>query len=154
MVQAVAQADMIRLLLLTGARKLEIVRLKRREVDGDRFRLEDSKTGPRTVYLSPEAREVVERRMAAAPGEFLFPSPVIPDRPVYGNLTLWQEIRREIGIEDLRPAHYPQLPSHLAARGEVDAWIEETVVLFDLKPESENESQVHTKASHQAKALL
>ena len=41
-----------------------------------------------------------------------------------------------------------------AARGEADLWIEETVALFDLKPESENESQVHTKASYQAKALL
>lgn len=40
--------------------------------------------------------------MAAAPGEFLFPSPVNPGRPVYGNLTLWQEIGREIGIEDVR----------------------------------------------------
>ncbi len=97
-----AQADILRLLLLTGCRKLEIVRLRRREVDGDRLRLEDSKTGPRTVFLSPEAREVVERRMAAAPGEFLFPSPVRPERPVHGNLPLWQEIRREIGIEDVR----------------------------------------------------
>ena len=96
------QADIIRLLLLTGTRKLEVVRLKRREVDGDRLRLEDSKTGPRTVYLSPEAREVVERRMAAAAGEFLFPSPLNPDRPISGNLPLWQEIRREIGIEDVR----------------------------------------------------
>ena len=97
-----AQADMIRLLLLTGCRKLEIVHLKRREVDGNRLRLDDSKAGPRTVFLNPEAREVVERRMAAAPGEFLFPSPVNPGRPVYGNLTLWEEIRREIGIEDVR----------------------------------------------------
>ena len=40
------QADVIRLLLLTGCRKSEIVRLKRREVDGDRLRLEDGKTGP------------------------------------------------------------------------------------------------------------
>ena len=97
-----AQADAIRLLLLTGCRKLEIVHLKRCEVNGDRLRLDDSKTGPRTVFLNPEAREVVERRMAAVPGEFLFPSPVNAGRPVYGNLTLWQEIRREIGVEDVR----------------------------------------------------
>ena len=95
------QADIIRLLLLTGARKSEIVRLKRREVDGERLRLADAKTGPRTVHLGPEAREIVERRMAA-PGEFLFPSPVHPGRPLYGNLPLWHEIRREVGIEDVR----------------------------------------------------
>ena len=95
------QADIIRLLLLTGCRKSEIVRLKRREVDGSRLRLEDSKTGPRIVYLSPEAREIIERRMAT-PGEFLFPSPQSPERPVSGSLDLWYRIRRDIGIEDVR----------------------------------------------------
>ena len=95
------QADIIRLLLLTGGRKSEIVRLKRREVDGSRLRLEDSKTGPRTVILSPEARKIIDRRMDG-PGEFLFPSPVNPERPVSGNLSLWHQIRREIGIEDVR----------------------------------------------------
>ncbi|MDE0695456.1 MAG: tyrosine-type recombinase/integrase [Boseongicola sp. SB0662_bin_57] len=95
------QADIVRLLLLTGCRKGEIVRLKRREVHGDRLRLDDGKTGPRTVFLGPEAREIVDRRMAA-PGEFLFPSPVSPWRPISGNLKLWDRIRREIGIEDVR----------------------------------------------------
>jgi len=42
------QADIIRLLLLTGCRKMEIVGLKRRAVADHRLRLEDSKTGPRT----------------------------------------------------------------------------------------------------------
>lgn len=95
------QADIIRLLLLTGCRKTEIVRLKRREVGGSRLRLENSKTGPRTVYLSPEARAVIERRMTAS-GEYVFPSPRDPERPVSGNLGLWCRIRREVGIEDVR----------------------------------------------------
>ena len=95
------QADIIRLLLLTGCRKSEIVRLKRREVDGNRLRLEDSKTGPRIVYLSPEAREIIERRMTAT-GEYLFPSPLTPERPVSEKLSLWYRIRRDIGIEDVR----------------------------------------------------
>lgn len=95
------QADIIRLLLLTGARKSEIVRLKRSEVDGDRLRLADAKTGPRTVHLCPEACEIVERRMDA-PGAFLFPSPIHPERPLHGNLALWHDIRHETGIEDVR----------------------------------------------------
>ena len=95
------QADIIRLLLLTGCRRNEIVRLRRFEVEGNRLRLADSKTGPRTVYLSPEARAIIERRMTA-PGEYLFPSPLNPERPVSGNLTLWYRIRREIGNEDVR----------------------------------------------------
>ena len=63
--------------------------------------LEDRKTGPRIVYLSPEAYEIIERRMTA-PGEYLFPSPRFPKKPVSGNLGLWYRSRREIGIEDVR----------------------------------------------------
>ncbi len=95
------QADIIRLLLLTGCRKSEITHLRRSEVDGSRLRLEDSKTGPRIVYLSAEARAIVERRMRGA-GAYLFPSPRNPARPGSGGLRLWYRIRREIGIEDVR----------------------------------------------------
>ncbi len=95
------QADIIRLFLLTECRKSEIIRLKRREVDGNRLSLEDSETGPRIVYLSPEACEIIERRMTA-PGEYLFPSPRFPERPVSGHLGLWYRLRRAINIEDLR----------------------------------------------------
>ena len=56
-----AQADIIRLLLLTGCRVGEMVKLRWREVDGDTLELEDSKTGPRQVLLSPEARAIIER---------------------------------------------------------------------------------------------
>ena len=56
------QADIIRLLLFTGARKSEIKNLRWSEVDGDTLRLSDSKTGPRTVYLSADARAVIERQ--------------------------------------------------------------------------------------------
>ena len=49
-------ADIIRLLLLTGCRRSEIVRLRWSEVDHDKLVLADSKTGPRTVlpqYTGP-----------------------------------------------------------------------------------------------------
>ena len=49
------QADIIRLLLLTGCRRGEIVKLKWSEVDGDALRLTETKTGPRTVWLSGAA---------------------------------------------------------------------------------------------------
>ncbi len=98
------QADILRLLLLTGCRKMEIVRLTRREVDGHRLRLHDSKTGPRTVYLSPEARAIIQRRLTA-PREsktYLFPSPRNPERPISQNLGLWDRIRKETGLQDVR----------------------------------------------------
>ena len=49
------QAEIIRLLLLTGCRKGELVRLRWSEVDGDMLHLADSKTGPRTVFLNAES---------------------------------------------------------------------------------------------------
>ena len=57
------QVDIIRLLLLTGCRKNEIVRLRKQEVAEICLRLLDSKTGPRTVFLNAEARAIIERRM-------------------------------------------------------------------------------------------
>ena len=96
------QADIIRLLLLTGCRKGEILRLRREEVKGDRLELEDSKTGPRTVLLNAPARKIVERRMAEGTGPWLFPSVRDPARHQSHGLLLWCRVRREAGIEDVR----------------------------------------------------
>ena len=96
------QADIIRLLLLTGCRKSEIVRLCREEVKGDRLELADSKTGPRTVLLNALAREIVERRMTQGNGLWVFPSVRDPSRPRCRELSLWDTVRREADIEDVR----------------------------------------------------
>ncbi|MDE0211000.1 MAG: hypothetical protein OXJ64_14070, partial [Boseongicola sp.] len=56
------QAEIIRLLLYTGCRRSEIRDLRWSEVCGDTLRLADSKTGPRTVFLSADARAVIERQ--------------------------------------------------------------------------------------------
>lgn len=55
------QADIIRLLLLTGCRKSEIVTLRWQDVDGDAINLADAKTGPRRVVLNAPARAILER---------------------------------------------------------------------------------------------
>ena len=73
------QADIIRLLLLTGCRKGEIVNLRWREVEGDTLNLADSKTGPRKVFLNTPARAVVERQ-PRTDSPFVFPSPRDPER--------------------------------------------------------------------------
>ena len=95
------QADIIRLLLFTGCRKNEIVRLRRSEVDGDRLMLADSKTGPRTVPLNARARAILERQPRGE-SPFVFPSPCDPSRPRGPHLGLWYRVRREAGIEDVR----------------------------------------------------
>ena len=95
------QADIIRLLLLTGCRKGEIVRLRWSEVDGDRLVLADGKTGPRTLPLNTQARRILERQPRDG-SSFVFPSPRDPSRPRSRNLALWYRVRREAGIEDVR----------------------------------------------------
>ena len=95
------QADIIRLLLLTGCRKGEILGLRRSEVQTHGLVLADSKTGPRRVPLNAHARRILERQPQ---GEtpFVFPSPRDPSRPRDGELSLWYRVRREAEIEDVR----------------------------------------------------
>ena len=95
------QADIVRLLLLTGCRKGEIVGLRWSEVRGDMLVLEDSKTGPRRVPLNTQARHILERQPRGE-SPFVFPSPRDPSRPRDPDLRLWYRVRREAGIEDCR----------------------------------------------------
>ena len=95
------QADIIRLLLLTGCRRNEILRLRWSEVDRDRLVLADGKTGPRIVPLNTPARHILQRRPNGG-SPFVFPSPRDPDRPRSRNLPFWYRARREAGIEDVR----------------------------------------------------
>ena len=95
------QIDVIRLLLLTGCRKNEIVRLRRDEVVGSQLRLRDSKTGPRTVFLNSEARSILEGRLKEN-REYLFPSPKDDGQPICDDLSLWDWVRKETGLDDVR----------------------------------------------------
>ncbi len=95
------QIDIIRLLLLTGCRKNEIVRLRSNEVVGNQLRLRDSKTGPRTVFLNAEARSILARRLKEN-REYLFPSPKDGNRPICDDLPLWYQVRKATSLDDVR----------------------------------------------------
>ena len=95
------QADVIRVLMLTGCRKGEIVNLRWSEVDDDTLVLADSKTGPRKVHLNPQARAVLDRQ-SRGNSPWVFPTLASPDRSRSDTLGLWLRIRREAGIEDVR----------------------------------------------------
>ena len=97
----VQQADIIRLLLLTGCRRSEILTLRWQNVDGDTLNLGDSKTGPRRVFLNAPARAILERQPRSG-SVYVFPSPVDSRRPLSCNLRLWYSVRKEAGIEDVR----------------------------------------------------
>ena len=57
----------IRLLLLTGCRRQEIVTLRWREYRDGHLHLEDSRTGPRMVWLSSPARRILDAQPRTSP---------------------------------------------------------------------------------------
>ena len=99
---AVHAAAALRLLMLTGCRRNEILTLRWDAVDPDEreIRLRDSKTGARTVSLSPEAAAV------------LAGIPRLPDNPFtiagragrrLGSLNYsWPKVRARAGLPDVR----------------------------------------------------
>ncbi|MCY3755494.1 MAG: tyrosine-type recombinase/integrase, partial [Alphaproteobacteria bacterium] len=95
------QADIIRLLLLTGCRKGEVMNLRWTEVHDGMLALADAKTGARTVPLGSRARAILDRQPRGE-SPFVFPSPLDPARPRGPALPLWYRVRKEAGIEDCR----------------------------------------------------
>ena len=94
------QAALIRLLLLTGCRKSEILTLQWSDYRDGHLFLRDSKTGPRTVWLSRPARVVLdglERR-----GRWMFLASR-GDRPrsIAWLERFWFMARAEAGLEDV-----------------------------------------------------
>ena len=94
-------AAAIRLLMFTGCRRNEILRLRWEEVVLERgeFRLRDSKTGPRTVPLSPAAAAVLSTR-PRLPGNGW----VIPGRTTYlvNVHRSWCKVRARADLADVR----------------------------------------------------
>ena len=97
----VQQTDIIRLLLLTGCRKSEVMTLRWQDVDGDALNLAYAKTGQRRVFLNAPARVILERQPRSA-SVYVFPSPFDPGRPLSHNLPVWDLVRERAGIEDVR----------------------------------------------------
>jgi len=95
------QADVVRLLLLTGCRKNELVGLRWSEVDEDVLHLRDGKTGPRTVFLNVQARSILARQPRTE-SPYVFPSLTDASKARSSELSLWGKVRRQAGIEDVR----------------------------------------------------
>ena len=91
----------IRLLLLTGCRKGEIVTLKWRYYREGKLFLPDSKCGPRTVWLSSAAREILDS--LSRKSVWIFPSPRksgFLHAETVGKV--WHLVRQEAGLNDVR----------------------------------------------------
>ena len=91
----------IRLLLLTGCRRGEIVSLKWRYYREGKLFLPDSKVGPRTVWLSSAAREVLDNLPRSA--VWVFPSRKTDSHLTAGAVRpVWCRVRAEADLRDVR----------------------------------------------------
>ena len=91
----------IRLLLLTGCRKREIVTLRWKEYREGHLHLEDSKTGPRMVWLSSPARRILEERPRTS--QWIFPSSSTGNSVGMSTVErFWMRLRSEVGLADVR----------------------------------------------------
>ena len=95
------QVSAVRLLLLTGCRKGEILSLRWTDYRDGHLFLRDSKTGPRTVWLSQPARDILDRIKRAGRWVFLAPRKRGPRCNVWLD-GFWQQVRAEAELDDVR----------------------------------------------------
>ena len=95
------QVAAIRLLLLTGCRKGEVLTLRWSDYREGHLFLRDSKTGPRTVWLSEPARRVLDK--LARGSRWVFPAPGSGGPPSAPWLErFWRKVRAEADLSDVR----------------------------------------------------
>jgi integrase len=93
----------LRLLILTGCRVGEIVKLRWSEVDFDRrcLRLADSKTGKKTIYLNAPALEILADLERAPTNPYVVQGDR-SDGHLVGLTRVWFRLRRRAGLDDVR----------------------------------------------------
>jgi integrase len=96
-------AAAIRLLLLTGGRRGEILGLRWPHVDFEQryLRLPDSKTGAKVVYLNPPALEALARLPHVEGNPYVFPGKA-ERTPLGGIDKVWFRVRALAGLEGVR----------------------------------------------------
>ena len=103
------QVAAVRLLLLTGCRKSEVLTLRWSDYREGHLFLRDSKTGPRTVWLSQPARTILDS--IARTGGWIFPaSRAAGPRSALWLDRVWRKVRAEaelcdVRLHDLRHTH-------------------------------------------------
>ena len=93
----------IRLLMLTGCRKSEILSLQWTDIDleAGELRLRESKTGPRAVPLSPPAAKVLAELPRVPGNPWVIPGQK-PDTHMTNLDDPWRIVRERAGVENVR----------------------------------------------------
>ncbi|MCY4284743.1 MAG: site-specific integrase [Thiotrichales bacterium] len=93
----------IRLLMLTGCRKSEILTLRWDHValDARELRLPDTKTGPRVIALSPMAATLLARLPRTPDSPWVLPGRR-PGTHLHDLADAWEGIRTRAGLDDVR----------------------------------------------------
>ena len=96
-------AAALRLLMLTGCRRNEILTLRWEDVhlDARELRLRDSKTGPRTVSLSQEAADVLAAIPRVPHNPWVIPG-TRPGQRLSSIFEPWRRVRARAGLDDVR----------------------------------------------------
>ena len=96
-------AAALRLLMLTGCRRNEILTLRWDDVrlEAQELKLRDSKTGPRTVSLSPEAAAVLAGIDKMPGNPWVIPG-TRPGQRLSSLFEPWRRVRARAGLDDVR----------------------------------------------------
>ncbi len=140
------QVAVVRLLLLTGCRKSEILTLRWSDYREGRLFLRDSKTGPRTVWLSRPARAILDRLLREGP--WMFPAPrARGPRDSDWLDRFWRDVRAEAGFGDVRIHDLRHTHASIALR-------EGATVLAIGKLLGHADPQTTLKYAHPADAMI
>jgi integrase len=109
---------LIKLLLLTGARRGEIAGLQWQNVDLSRkcLRLPDSKTGAKVIFLNAAALEVLQSLPRVKSSLYVIPG-VSGSGPLVGIDKIWVRIRAAAGLRDVRLHDLRHTFASIAASG-------------------------------------
>ena len=93
----------LRLLMLTGCRRKEILTLRWADVDlaSRQFQLRDAKAGPRAVPLSPSAANVLSDLARTKSSEWVIPGQK-PGTHLQDLGSIWRRLRERAGLDDVR----------------------------------------------------
>ena len=99
-----AEAKAIKLLLLTGARKREILKARWEDIDLIKRRITVTTSfsaRPRQIALSDEAIAIIRSIPRQEDIPWLFPG-LLPDKPLSDVFEFWKKLRTRLNLEDVR----------------------------------------------------